>query len=88
MGIKIWIIWMIIAGIFIVGEIFTAGFFLLWFGIGALVAAVLAILGLGAAWQLGAFTIVSVFLFIISRGFADKLSKKQPPGIGEDTIST
>jgi membrane protein implicated in regulation of membrane protease activity len=75
---------MIIAGIFIVGEIFTAGFFMLWFGIGALVAAILAMLGLGAGWQLGAFAIVSIVLFIISRGFAEKLSKKQPPGIGAD----
>jgi membrane protein implicated in regulation of membrane protease activity len=84
MGIKIWWIWMAIAGIFVIGEIFTAGFFLLWFGIGAALAGILAILGLGFGWQLGAFVVVSGVLFIVSRRFAERFSKKQPPGIGAD----
>ncbi|MGH9843849.1 MAG: hypothetical protein ACREEM_34365 [Blastocatellia bacterium] len=29
-----WIIWLIIAAIFIAAEVFTAGFFILWFGVG------------------------------------------------------
>ncbi len=84
MVIKIWWIWMIIAAIFVVGEIFTAGFFLLWFGVGAAVAGVLAILGLGFGWQLVAFVVVSLVLFVSSRRFAERFSKKQPPGIGAD----
>jgi membrane protein implicated in regulation of membrane protease activity len=84
MGIKIWWIWMAIAALFVVGEIFTAGFFLLWFGIGALVAGIFALIGLGPGWQLGAFVVVSGVLFVVSRRFADKFSKKQPPGIGAD----
>jgi len=86
MLIKIWYIWMIIAALFVVGEIFTAGFFLLWFGIGAAVAGVLALFGLGYVWQLGAFVIVSGVLFVVSRKFADKFTKKQPPGIGADRV--
>ena len=86
MPIKIWYIWMIIAALFVVGEIFTAGFFLLWFGIGAAVAGVLALFGLGYAWQLGAFVLVSGVLFVVSRRFAEKFSKKQPPGIGADRV--
>ena len=86
MPIKIWYIWMIIAAIFVVGEIFTAGFFLLWFGVGAAVAGVLALFGLGFAWQLVAFVLVSGVLFVVSRRFADKFSKKQPPGIGADRV--
>ena len=73
-----------IAAILIIGEMFTAGFFLMWFGIGAAVAGILAILGLNAAWQWGAFVVVSGVLFLISRGFAEKVTKKQPPGIGAD----
>ena len=84
MGIEIWWIWMIIAAIFIVGEIFTMGFFLLWFGVGAAIAGILAILGLGIGWQLGAFVIISGVLFVVSRRFAERFSKKQPPGIGAD----
>ena len=81
---SIWWIWMIIAAFFVVAEIFTAGFFLLWFGVGAAVAGVMALFDLGFGWQLGAFVIVSGTLFIVSRRFADKFTKKQPPGIGAD----
>lgn len=84
MVIKIWWIWMIIAAIFVVGEIFTAGFFLFWFGVGAAVAGVLALLGLSFGWQLGAFVVVSLVLFASSRRLAERFSKKQPPGIGAD----
>ena len=86
MLIKIWYIWMIIAALFVVGEIFTAGFFLLWFGIGAAVAGVLALFGLGYVWQLGAFVLVSGLLFVVSRRFAEKFTKEQPPGIGADRV--
>jgi len=84
MIIKIWWIWMIIAAFFVLGEIFTAGFFLLWFGIGAAVAGLLAIFGLSFGWQLGAFVVVSGVLFVVSRRFAERFSKKQPAGIGAD----
>ena len=84
MIIEIWWIWMIIAALFIIGEIFTAGFFLFCFGIGAAVAGVLALLGVGFGWQLGAFVVVSGVLFVSSRRLAERFSKKQPPGIGAD----
>jgi membrane protein implicated in regulation of membrane protease activity len=84
MEFQIWWVWMALAALFIVGEIFTQGFFLLWFGIGAAVAGLLAILGLGVGWQLGAFVVVSGVLFVVSRRLAEKISKKQPPGIGAD----
>ena len=84
MIIKIWWIWMAIAAAFVVGEIFTAGFFLLWFGVGAAVAGVLALLGLGFGWQLAAFVVISGVLFAASRRFAERFSQKQPPGIGAD----
>jgi membrane protein implicated in regulation of membrane protease activity len=81
---SVWWVWMILAAICIIGEIFTAGFFLLWFGIGALVAGLLALLGLGAGWQWAAFVVVSGVLFVVSRRFAERFTKKQPPGIGAD----
>ncbi len=81
---NIWWIWMILAAVFVIAEIFTAGFFLLWFGVGAAVAGVLAFLGLGPAWQWGSFVVVSGVLFALSRRFADRFTKKQPPGIGAD----
>lgn len=79
-----WWIWMVIAALFVIGEIFTAAFFLLWFGIGAAVAGVFALIGLGVAWQWLAFLVVSLVLFAVSRRFAERVSKAQPPGIGAD----
>lgn len=84
MGIQIWWVWMAIAAFFVVAEIFTMGFFLLWFGVGAAVAGVLALVGLGPGWQLGSFVVVSLVLFVVSRRFAERFTKKQPPGVGAD----
>lgn len=84
MPVNVWMIWMVFAAIFIVAEIFTAGFFVLWFGIGAAAAGVLAILDFGAGWQWGVFIVVSGVLFVVSRRFSERFTKKQPPGIGAD----
>lgn len=75
---------MVLAALFLVAEIFTAGFFILWFGVGAAVAGVLALLGLGPLWQWGAFVVVSGSLLPLSRRFAQAVTKDQPPGIGAD----
>jgi membrane protein implicated in regulation of membrane protease activity len=79
-----WWAWMIVAALFIVGEIFTAGFFLLPIGIGAAIAGLIALLGGGTVWQLAVFVVASLILFLISRRFAERVSKEQPPGIGAD----
>jgi membrane protein implicated in regulation of membrane protease activity len=84
MAVEIWQMWIILAALFVIGEIFTAGFFLLWFGVGAAVAGILALMGFGTAWQWGAFAVVSGILFALSRKFAEKFTKIQPPGIGAD----
>jgi membrane protein implicated in regulation of membrane protease activity len=86
MPFEIWWIWMILAVILVVGEIFTAGFFLLWFGIGAFVAGLLALIGLNPVWQVGAFAVMSGLLFGLSRRFAERFSKAQPPGVGADRV--
>jgi membrane protein implicated in regulation of membrane protease activity len=65
---------------------FTAGFFLLWFGVGAVVAGILAALGVGAIGQWAAFGGLSLVLFFVSRPFANRVSKEQPPGIGADRL--
>jgi len=86
MELNYWWIWMILAALFVVGEIFTAGFFLLWFGVGAAVAGLVALLGLGMTWQLAIFIVLSLVLFAVSRKFADRVSGEQPPGIGANRL--
>jgi membrane protein implicated in regulation of membrane protease activity len=84
MELESYVVWFIFAAVLIIGEIFTVGFFLACFGIGALVAGVLAMVGLNPGWQWGSFIIVSGVLFAVSRRFAEKFTRKQPPGIGAD----
>ena len=62
-----WILWLIVAVGLIVAEMFTLGFVLFWFGLGALAAAMVAILGIGAVWQFEVFAIVSITLTAMSR---------------------
>jgi membrane protein implicated in regulation of membrane protease activity len=86
MEFKAWWLWMSLAAIFIVGEIFTAGFFLMFFGISAAIAGVLSILGFGAGWQWGVFIVLAAGLFAVSRRFAERFSKPQPDGIGANRL--
>ena len=67
-----WIVWIVLGVCLIVAEIFTLGFFLFWFGIGALAAALVAFLGLGIGWQFLVFTVVSVVLTMLSRTIFSK----------------
>ena len=63
-----WILWAILGAILIVAEIFTSGFVLLWFGIGALAAAFLGFIGVDSlAAQFMVFAIVSIALTAASR---------------------
>lgn len=84
MNIEIWWIWMALAAILLIAEIFTAGFFLLWFSIGAAGAGILALLGVGRPGQLAVFILGSGILFVFGRRFAERVTEKQPPGVGAD----
>ncbi len=71
-----WLFWIILAVFFFVLEIFTAGFFVFWFGIGAALAFVALKLGVtSAVWQWAIFVISSSILAFFSRRFANKISK-------------
>jgi membrane protein implicated in regulation of membrane protease activity len=77
----IWYVWLILGVLFIIAEMFTSGFVLLWFGIGALVAALLAFTGVvGLPLQILAFLIVSVALTIASRTIFERFLMRGSPG--------
>lgn len=67
MGNIAWILWSIIGIVLIVAETFTLGFFLLWFGVGALAAALAASLGAGIYLQFLIFAGISIVLTALSR---------------------
>jgi membrane protein implicated in regulation of membrane protease activity len=64
----IWILWAVLGAILIVAEIFTSGFVLLWFGVGALAAAFAGLVGIDSlVIQFMVFAVVSIGLTAASR---------------------
>ena len=68
------LIWIFIAIIFIILELITTTFFLVWFGVGALVAAILNYFGFDIYVQFLAFILVSVILILSTRKFANRIT--------------
>ena len=62
-----WILWTILGVVLVIAEVFTPGFVLLWFGVGALAAALAAFLGAGLAAQFILFITLSSVLTALSR---------------------
>lgn len=77
-------VWTLMAVFFFIAEIFTAGFVLACFGVGAVAASALAWLGYGPAVQLVAFVGVSIAAIAVSRPFAERVAPVNHPGIGAD----
>ena len=62
-----WIAWSVLGVILIIAEVFTSGFVLLWFGIGALAAALAGMVGLSLPFQFLIFVVISAGLTAASR---------------------
>lgn len=62
-----WILWIVLGAILVIAEIFTLGFVLFWFGIGALAAALVGWLGFGLGFQFLIFAVTSIVLTAMSR---------------------
>ncbi len=73
-----WKIWLLIAGGFTVLEIFTTGFLVFWFGIGALITMLVSFFVPNIYIQSAVFIISSVILLFATRKFADKVQKSSP----------
>ncbi len=78
--------WLVIAVFFFLAEVFTAGFVLAAFGVGALAGALVAFAGGGLAWQLTAFIGVSTMAVLFSRRFAERVTGQQAQGVGIDRV--
>lgn len=70
--------WIVLAGLCFIGEMLTTGFFLLWFGVGASIAAVLNYLGFDPMVQILAFILISIILIAVSRPLAQRITKESP----------
>ena len=80
-----WVIWTVLGVILIIAEVFTPGFVLLWFGVGALAAALAALVGAGYPLQFLIFFVTSIALTAASRTiFVNYFSR----GDGPDGLKT
>lgn len=71
------LIWLVLGALLIITEMVTPSFFLIWFGLGALVAAGAAYLGAVAPVQWVAFLAASAGLVLCSRKFARQVSSPE-----------
>ena len=72
-----WYIWLIIAGICFVVEMITVGFFVFWFGIGALITMLVSLICPGNLWlQSIVFVTTSTLLIFFTKPFVEKFTKK------------
>jgi membrane protein implicated in regulation of membrane protease activity len=81
-----WVLWLIAAAIFGVGEIATLGFFLAPFAGGALLAALVTALGAPGAVGWAVFLVASVALLLALRPIA-RSHRRQPPQLRTGTAA-
>ena len=67
-----WQIWLILAGIFFIGEIATTGFLVFWFGVGALLAMASSFFTSSIILQTVIFIISSTILILVTKPFVKK----------------
>ena len=78
-----WYIWLIIAGIAFTIEIFTVGFLVFWFGIGALISMIVSFFCPGDyILQTSVFVISSTLLIFLTKPLVNKFTKN-----GLDTVA-
>ena len=69
-----WQVWLIIAGLFFVGEIATVGFLIFWFGVGALIAMLVSFFTSNIIIQTTIFVISSTILIFATKPFVKKFA--------------
>lgn len=70
-----WQVWLIISGVFFVLEMMTVGFLVFWFGVGALITAIVSIFTDNIIIQTSVFVISSTLLLFLTKPLVKKLSR-------------
>lgn len=73
-----WKIWLIISGLFFVGEIITVGFLVFWFGVGALLAMIVSFFTSNIIIQTTVFIVSSAILLFVTKPFVKKFVDVKP----------
>lgn len=81
----IWQIWLLIAALFVVIEIFTSGFAVACFSVGCVFGAILAACELSLTWQVVAFAVGTFLAFVFIRPIVMKYLDKKTNDNGVKT---
>lgn len=76
-----WMVWVVVAILFIILEIFTAGFAVMCFSLGAAAAAICDACHLGLVWQLAAFALFSALALAFIRPAVIKMFYKDKTNV-------
>ena len=81
------IFWLILGVLFLIAEIFTPSFFIMWFGIGSFAAMLVAFLFENSVlYQAIVFIVVSLIFVLFTRKMAQKMSGKPSRLISQDEM--
>lgn len=72
-----WQIWLILAGLFLVLEIFTAGFLIFWLSIGSLFAMIVSFFTDNIIVQTAVFVVSSTILIFATKPFVKKFAQNK-----------
>ena len=86
MSLPIWLIWLIICGLFLLIEIFTVSFLMFWPGVGAGFAFIASILGLSVEVQIAVFSISTILMIVFMKPLTKKLFKTKEVAMNSDAI--
>jgi membrane protein implicated in regulation of membrane protease activity len=81
-----WVLWLIAAALFAVGEMLTLGFFLAPFAVGAGGAALVSAIGAGTVISLAVFLVVSLLVLLVVRPIA-RSHRHTPPALRTGTAA-
>ena len=72
-----WYVWLILAGIFVIGEVLTAGFLIFWLSLGSLIAMVVSFFTDNIIIQTTVFLISSVILILATKPLVKKFANTE-----------
>ena len=72
-----WYVWLILAGVFVIGEVLTSGFLIFWLGLGALIAMAVSFITDKIIIQTTVFLISSVILILATKPLVRKFANTE-----------
>ena len=83
---SMWLVWLILAGVFFIAEILTTGFLIFWLGVGSVLALLVSLVLDNLAIQIAVFAVSSIVLIFLTKPFTKKFIEKDKIPTNIDSI--